>query len=114
MQPLLNHNIELNDLCGRCRAETLEWGRPPPLEWGRFDAVLAADVIYPTKEPACLLALRDTILAACPLGSSTALVLAYHERAREDLAFLDEELLPHFDVTVVELSEGGTSCRLFV
>ena len=61
MLPLLRHNIHLNSLGDRCRAEQLEWGDKPPQAWGEFNVVLAADVIYPMKDTTFLLALRDTI-----------------------------------------------------
>lgn len=74
--PLLRRNLELNGLAGpACTAQELRWGSPLPPEWPSFDVVLAADVVYPTKDPAVLLALRDTILALCPLGSPTLLLL---------------------------------------
>ncbi|CAE8639562.1 unnamed protein product, partial [Polarella glacialis] len=118
MQPLLRRNIELNDLTGCCRAETLAWGSTLPESWGAFDVVLAADVVYPTKDPTCLIALRDTILALCPLGSSTTLLLAYKFRTEWDQDFLKKEILPHFIVVEEELVEPtsngvGKRCQLF-
>lgn len=107
MQELLRRNIELNGLQGRCTAAVLLWGTPPPPAWGSFDVVLAADVIYPTKDSASMQRLLDTMLAACPLGSSTTLVLAYLARTKEDQCFLQHRLLPHFDVVVDELEEDG-------
>lgn len=103
--PLLRHNIQLNGLTECCTAETLVWGSSPPSDWGSFDVVFAADVIYPTKDSSALLALRETIFSLCPCGSSTILILAYQERAEEDRAFLHNELLPHFDVTMEEVSD---------
>eukprot|EP00928_Gymnodinium_smaydae_P049828 TRINITY_DN33464_c0_g1_i1.p1 TRINITY_DN33464_c0_g1~~TRINITY_DN33464_c0_g1_i1.p1 ORF type:complete len:289 (-),score=38.44 TRINITY_DN33464_c0_g1_i1:316-1137(-) len=110
MVPLLRHNIDLNGLSaeGRCRAECLDWGCAPPLEWGPFDIVLAADVIYPMKDTTCLVALRDTIFEVCKPGSNVSLVLAYHERAREDKDFLEHEFLPHFDIVSVDEISGAS------
>lgn len=105
MLPLLRHNIQLNGLSERCKADTLVWGAAPPIEWGAFDVVIAADVIYPTKDPTALFALRDTIFSLCPPGSTTTFILAYHERAEEDRAFVQNEILPHFHVTVEEVME---------
>ncbi|CAE8656194.1 unnamed protein product, partial [Polarella glacialis] len=94
------------------------WGSTLPESWGAFDVVLAADVVYPTKDPTCLIALRDTILALCPLGSSTTLLLAYKFRTEWDLDFLKKEILPHFVVVEEELVEpalngAGRRCQLF-
>lgn len=110
MLPLLRRNIELNGLATSsggctCRAEELRWGEAPPREeWGAggFDVVLAADVVYPTKDPTCLLALRETLFALCPPGSPAKLILGYHPRATEDQEFLHGELLPHFDCSFEE------------
>lgn len=105
MQPLLQRNIELNDMSGTCEARTLVWGDALPEELeSAFDVVLAADVIYPTTGGSLPLLLK-TILQLCPTGSSTQLLLAYQPRAREDQTFLNEELLPHFDAVSEPISD---------
>jgi len=112
MLPLLERNINLNGLSSSCRAAELSWGASPTNHLGHFDVVLAADVVYPTKDPSVQEALKATISALCPPGSTTVLLLAYCARTDDDRRFLHEELLPLFSYTVTEGLSPVKSSRI--
>jgi len=84
----------------------LQLPRGAPRLGGRFDVVIACEVIYGSPSapengaPADQGPLLKTLLQLCPEGSSTKLVLAFKSRSPEDDRFLHEDLLPLFDVEV--------------
>jgi len=102
--PLMDRNIELNEVTGVCSAQALDWpiALQSPLSHVKrkaagetpLDIVLAADVVYFEEQDPLMEALK-ALLAP----EHTLLVLAYRERTKADRAYLDGRILPMLDYT---------------
>lgn len=118
--PLLERNIQLNDLSDNCTAEALDWsvvesstlfsaagqGSATPL-----DVILAADVIYYEEQDPLAQALQ-----ALMTPGHTELVLAYRERTPADRGYLQDRLLPRLDnARRVDFAAGvNGNCEIYI
>ncbi|KAK4645292.1 Protein-lysine N-methyltransferase efm6 [Podospora bellae-mahoneyi] len=87
MEPLMQHNIALNELDDRVRGRILNWGEPLSQEIIDFkpDTILAADCVY--FEPAFPLLLQ-TLKDLLTLNHSAIVFFCFKKRRRADMQFL--------------------------
>ncbi|KAK4179328.1 putative methyltransferase-domain-containing protein [Triangularia setosa] len=87
MEPLMQHNIALNELGDRVRGRILNWGEPFSQEIIDFkpDTILAADCVY--FEPAFPLLLR-TLKDLLTLTPTATVFFCFKKRRRADMQFL--------------------------
>ncbi|KAK0670557.1 putative methyltransferase-domain-containing protein [Cercophora samala] len=87
MEPLMQHNIVLNELGDRVRGRILNWGEPLSQEIVDFkpDTILAADCVY--FEPAFPLLLQ-TLQDLLTLTPTATVFFCFKKRRRADMQFL--------------------------
>ncbi|KAK0745390.1 putative methyltransferase-domain-containing protein [Apiosordaria backusii] len=87
MEPLMQHNIALNELGDRVRGRILNWGEPLSQEIIDFkpDTILAADCVY--FEPAFPLLLQ-TLKDLLTLTPTATVFFCFKKRRRADMQFL--------------------------
>lgn len=119
--PLIERNIELNDVGGNCRGEALDWvlafesalGAAKRAAAGaeKFDVLLAADVVYFEEQEPLIEALSFLMVP-----EHTVLVLAYRERTDADRRYLNERILPSLlDAKRYDYSAGEAgSCEIYI
>ncbi|KAG5361489.1 Protein-lysine N-methyltransferase EFM6 [Yarrowia sp. C11] len=105
MIPLMNQNIELNNLQDKVVAEVLDWGEELPsfLEGQPVDLVLAADCVY--LESAFPL-LEKTLIDLS--NKDTKILMSYKKRRKADSRFF-KSVKKHF--TIVEISDFEEHAR---
>lgn len=99
MLPLMENNIQINELQHQVEAKVLDWGEPLPAFCKDVDVILAADCVY--LESAFPL-LNQTLLDLTENGAP--IFMAYKRRRKADKNFF-KKVRKNFDIHEITLPE---------